>query len=96
MKMKWRSIIIILDLILGKNIDTFQWIHDLKELDAEYIAVLDYDIIGDYEVFEEIIYMSVDYATKYVQEFHSVNFYKSLYVYPGMGGCMSSLQKKDY
>lgn len=83
----------ILDLILGRNIDTPQWIYGLKGIGANYIAVLDYDLAEDYEVIENTTYISSDFAIKYVRNFDSVNYYKSLYAYPGMSGNMSSLQK---
>lgn len=83
----------ILDLILGRNIDTSQWVYELKGIGADYIAVLDYDLAEDYKVKENTTYISSNFAIKYVRNFDSVNYYKSLYVYPGMSGNMSSLKK---
>ena len=83
----------ILDLILGRNIDTPQWVYNLKGIGADYIAVLDYDLAEDYEVIEDTTYISSNFAMKYIRDFDSVNYYKSLYGYPGMSGTMSSLQK---
>lgn len=84
----------ILDLILDNNVDTYQLIFDLKQIKAEHIAVLDYDFVGDYKILEGVIYISTLYAIEYIEKFDSVNYYKSLYVYPGLNGSMYSFFKK--
>lgn len=84
----------ILDLVLGKTCESSKWVIDLKEFGAENIVVLDYDFEGTYAVIEGITYMSVEYLSKYIRQFDSVNYYKSLYGLPGMNGSMSSLFTK--
>lgn len=83
------------NIILGKNIDTIMWIKNLKEMEAEQIIVIDYEHLGSFEEENGVLYMSPVYAKEYIKKFDSVNFYKSLYAYPGMQGKMSSLYKKD-
>lgn len=84
----------IADVILGKNIDTENWIFELQKGLANNIFVVDYDYHDKpEECIEGIIYVSPKDALKLLQNFDSINFYKSLYVLPGMGGQMSSLFK---
>lgn len=82
---------LIVDIILGNNIDTLMWITELRENGADHIIVIDYDSSEDYKEKDNIIYITPCYAKKYIQKFDSINFYKSLYAYPGMNGSMSSL-----
>lgn len=85
----------IVDVILGKNIDTAMWISDLQKNDSDYIIVVDYEYENEPQDIEGIVYMSSIQAQKYIKKFDTVNYYKSLYAYPGMQGNMSSLHKKD-
>ena len=85
----------ILDIILGVNMDTPMWIADLRSNCAEDIIVVDYDYYGDPEVRDGVTYMNPMDAHEYMKEFDSLNFYKSMYGYPGMDGRMSSLFKKN-
>lgn len=85
----------IADVILGYNIDTQNWIEDLKFNDSDCIVVLDYDYSGEPFYIDSILYISSLDIKKYLEKFDTINFYKSLYVYPGMSGKMSSLYKRD-
>lgn len=85
----------IIDIILGNNIDTLMWITKLIENKAEYIGVIVYECFEGFEERNGVLYMSPTYAEEYIKKFDTVNFYKSLYAYPGMQGNMSSLYKKD-
>lgn len=84
----------IADIILGNNIDTSIWITELREVGAEHIIIIDYDSSENYKEKDNIVYVTPCYAKKYMQKFDSINFYKSLYAYPGMNGSMSSLYKR--
>lgn len=83
----------ILNLILGNNIDTFKMILYLKEREMENIVVLDYDMVEKYKTINDVTYMSPDHIINCIGRFDTVNYYKSLYGYPGMSGSMSSLYK---
>lgn len=85
----------ILDVILGNNIDTPMWIKDLQENEADCLIVVDYAFNNEPTEVEGVIYMSPIQAHRYIKKFDAVNYYKSLYAYPGMQGNMSSLYKKD-
>ncbi|MCP2034137.1 hypothetical protein L1279_001120 [Planomicrobium sp. HSC-17F08] len=85
----------IVDVILGNNIDTAMWVRDLQENEAEYIIVVDYEYENEPIEIEGVVYMSTIQAQKYIKKFDTINYYKSLYAYPGMQGNMSSLYKKD-
>ena len=85
----------IIDIILGNNTDTLMWISDLKENGADYIVVIEYDYYEEFKERNGVVYISPKYAREYLKQFDTVNFYKSLYAYPGMHGNMSSLYKKD-
>lgn len=84
-----------IDIILGHNIYTVMWINDLRENKADYIIGIDYDCVEEFQVRNGIFYMPPNYAREYIKKFDTVNFYKSLYAYPGMQGSMTSLYKKD-
>ena len=84
----------IADVVLGNNIDTNTWITDLKQSNVDNIFVIDYEYYEDPKYIKGVIYTSPTDASILLQEFDSINFYKSLYVLPGMGGQMSSLYKK--
>lgn len=84
----------IADIILGNNIDTSIWITELRENGVDHIIVIDYDCSEAYTEKDHIIYISPFYAKKYIERFDTINFYKSLYAYPGMNGSMSSLYKR--
>lgn len=81
----------VLDVILGVNIDTEVWFKELLVKGCNNIAVIDYDFDGEPEIREGLLYISSLDAKAYFREFHAVNFYKSMYVYPGMNGKMSNL-----
>ncbi|MDN7227866.1 hypothetical protein QWY15_11205 [Planococcus sp. N064] len=83
------------DVILGNNIDTAMWVRNLRENEAECIIVIDYEWKDEPLEIEDAVYMSAIHAQKYLKKFNTVNYYKSLYAYPGMQGNMSSLYKKD-
>ncbi len=83
------------DIILGNNIYTLMCISALQESGAEHIIVVDYDCSQECVKKNNISYVSTNYAKEYMKKFDTVNFYKSLYAYPGMQGKMSSLYKKD-
>ena len=85
----------ILSVILGVTVDTPMWITHLRESEANHIVVLDYECMGEPERRGNILYLSPPDAKIYMMKFGSVEFFKSLYVYPGMGGNMSSLYKSD-
>lgn len=85
----------VIDIILGNNIDTSEWIYDLKKNEAENIIVIDYDFNKDFEVRDGVTYMNPSYAYTYIKQIDSKNYYKSLYVFPGMSGNMSSLHRKS-
>lgn len=74
----------ILDVILGRNIDTTMWIHYLKVNNADQIVVLDYDYFGVPKNLDGILYLSNSDTKNYLKKFDTVNFYKSIYAYPGM------------
>ena len=84
-----------LDVILGITVDTPMWITNLREDFADDIIVVDYEYYYEPEVRDGVTYMSPRDAKEYMKKFDSVNYYKSMYVYPGMGGRMSSLFKKS-
>ena len=83
----------IADVILGKNIDTEGWIFDLQKGLANNIFVVDYDHCGEPKSIEGVTYTSSQDVHKLLRKFDSINYYKSLYGLPGMGGRMSSLYK---
>lgn len=85
----------IIDIILGNNIDTLMWINNLVKNDADHIGVIIYDCFEGFEERNGVIYMSPTYAKEYIKKFDTVNLYKSLYAYPGMHGNMSSLFNKN-
>lgn len=86
---------VIADIILGNNIDIQYWIEDLIEKGAEHIIVLDYDYYGEQYEKEKITYISPLDIQKWIRQFDTVYFYKSLYAFPGMSGKMSSIVKKN-
>ncbi|MDN3427445.1 hypothetical protein [Planococcus notacanthi] len=70
-------------------------IKELKDYGADNIAVLDYDYLGDYEERRGATYISASYAPFYIKKFDSVNYYKSMYIYPGMSNSIASHLKKE-
>ena len=84
----------IVDVILGVTTDTKLWILELKMNNAENIIVLDYDYFGKPKLLDNIIVFSAHDTQKYIENFDTVNFYKSLVGFPGMQGNMTSLFKK--
>ncbi|MBT2571129.1 hypothetical protein [Planococcus sp. ISL-110] len=85
----------IIDIILGNNIDTKMWINDLKTNGAEYIIVIDYENHKEPKEIDGIIYMDPINAQKYIRKFDAKNYYKSVYGFPGMSGTMSSLHREN-
>ncbi|PSL36234.1 hypothetical protein B0H99_10755 [Planomicrobium soli] len=82
------------DVILGVTIDTKMWIAELKIKNSDFIYVVDYEYFGEPVVRDKVVYISTIDAKKQLTKFSSINFYKSMYGYPGMSGKMSSLYKK--
>lgn len=74
----------IADVILGRNIDTSNWIKELKTNLNENIIVIDYEHTGEPETIEDIIYLSPLGAQEFLAKYDSINFYKSMYIYPGI------------
>lgn len=85
----------IIDVILGNNIDTPMWIKDLKEIKADHIIVIDYDYREAIKEINGVNFMSPTSGKEYIKKFDAVNYYKSMYLYPGMQKYMSSLYEKD-
>ncbi|MDN7242211.1 hypothetical protein QWY14_10395 [Planococcus sp. N028] len=83
----------IADVILGNNIDTAMWIKELKK-GSNTIIIVDYDNNHNFIKENEVMYMSPQIAKKYIEKFDTINYYKSLYGYPGMQGNMSSLYRR--
>ena len=81
------------DVILGNNIDTPKWIEELQVLDAENIIVIDYEYFGELKLIGGVLYISPIEAKSYLEKFDSICFFKTMYVYPGMGGKMSTFRK---
>lgn len=73
----------IADVILGINIDTSMWIEDLKNYGADAIVVIDYEYFGEFYIRDKVTYISALEAKKVLGKFDSLNFYKSIYIYPG-------------
>lgn len=80
-----------LDVILGNNIDTKNWITFIRKTNNNIIIVLDYDYYGVPYKKDSIYYMSVDSAELAFKKNSKINYYKSCYAFPGMSGQMSSL-----
>lgn len=87
----------ILSVILGVAIDTPMWIEELRENEADHIAVVDYNHTGEPVQQEDILYLSPHDAKIYMKKFDSVEFFTCFYGLPGMSGKMSTLfgQEKD-
>lgn len=85
----------IIDIILGNNIDTKTWINDLRTNGAEFIIVIDYENYGEPKEIDSIIYMNPIDAQKHIRKFDVKNYYKSMYGFPGMSGTMSSLHREN-
>lgn len=80
-----------MNVILGVTVDTSTWVAQLRDTETSSIVVLDYDYIGDPEYREGVLHLSSIDTKDYIEKFDSVRFYKSLYVYPVMGGHINSL-----
>ena len=80
----------IVDVILGKNIDTPFWIRNLSLSLREHICVIDYDYYGEPAMIDGVMYLSSVEAKEYLNKFDSVCFYKSIYIYPGIYNLNSS------
>lgn len=74
----------IADVILGKNIDTINWIKILKLNLHENIIVIDYDSGIDAKIIDGVTYLSHIEAKELLKKFDSINYYKSMYIYPGI------------
>ena len=72
----------IADVILGLTIDTNVWIDNLKKDSADNIFVVDYDYYGEPYSIDRVLYLSPLDASKVLRGFDSLNFYKSLFIYP--------------
>lgn len=79
----------IVDVILGNNIDTLSWISELLRNHSYEIVVVDYDFYGEPFLHDGILYLSHLEAKEYLKKYQNLNFYKSLCAYPGMNGKMS-------
>lgn len=75
--------------------DTPLWISYLQEKKADYIIVIDFHSSHTIRTNEKVIYLSPLKAKEFFKNFSALCFYKSMYVYPAMGGRMSSLYKKE-
>lgn len=84
-----------INVILGVNIDTLAWIKKLQNSKEDNIVVLDYHHQGKPIYIEDILYLSPSDAKPLIKCFENVKFHKSLSVYPGMAGKMSSLYGKQ-
>ncbi|KOF08647.1 hypothetical protein AC739_19135 [Planococcus glaciei] len=85
----------IAEVILGYNIDTKLWIKKLKKkIIRNTIFVLDYEYFGEPKETNGVTYISSNDLKIFLKEFDTINFYKSLYGYPGMNGDMSSIVNK--
>ena len=82
----------IVDVILGNNMDTPMWIRDLKFNLSDSICVIDYDYYGEPTRINGVMYVSNIDAKKYLEKFDSMCFYKSMYIYPGMHDLRSSIK----
>lgn len=85
----------ILSVILGVTVDTPMWIEHLRESEADHIMVLDYNYTRESEQRGDILCLSPPDAKIYINKYDSVEFFKSLYVLPGMAGNMSSLYRRE-
>ena len=85
----------IVDIILGNNIDTEMWICNLKAEGAENIVVINYEYNEELADKEGIMYLSPQQAQEYIRKFDTKNYYKSMYAFPGMHGNMSSLHRRN-
>lgn len=85
----------ILDVVLGNNMDTTMWIKDLKSRLADNICVIDYDYGGLPTMNNGVMYISNIDAKKYLEKFDSVCFYKSMYIYPGMHDLKSLIKPNE-
>lgn len=74
----------IINIILGDNIDTEMWINSLKKNQGNHIIVIDYDYYDEFEERNGVTYMSPMYAQKYKVRFKERYYYKSMYIPPGM------------
>ncbi|WP_033542890.1 hypothetical protein [Planococcus sp. CAU13] len=83
----------VVDVILGFNIDTAMWISDLRLNGANEIVVLDYDYFGESKLRDGVLYFSTFEIKNYLMKFDTINYYKSMYGFPGMGGKMSTFYR---
>lgn len=63
----------ILDAILGKNIDILMWVKYLREGRVGYMIVIDYECKEETEEIDNIIYMSPNFAKEYIK--NSIQLY---------------------
>lgn len=82
-------------IILGNNIDTFKWIEFLKNNENKDIIVVDYEYTGKPIIYGDITYISYLDGESYLKNFHTVKFFKSMYIYPGLIGLRSSLKENE-
>ena len=72
----------IIDVILGVNMDTEMWITELMANKAEMITVLDFDYFGEPKIVNNVTYISAFDLKKLIKNYDKVYFYKSIYFYP--------------
>jgi len=81
--------------ILGINVDTRAWIKELKLQKNDNIIVIDYNYLGEMKKIKGVIYISTYEFKHYAKKFDKVNYYKSLYGFPGMSGKMADFFKEN-
>lgn len=85
----------ILNIIVGNNIDTPTWISKLKNQGADFIVVLDYENDNDPVIINSIPYLSIRDTKSYMKNFTTINFSKSIYGYPGRTGDIFKINNKN-
>lgn len=83
----------ILDLILGVTLDTPFIIRSLRNENVTEIVVLDYDYFDNPYIIDGVLYASTYDAKKLIRNYDTVNYYKSLYIYPSI--CKDSIYKSN-
>lgn len=73
-----------LNIILGNTIDSLTLVRKLKAEGERSIVILDYDLLIDYQLEQDITYISPKSANRFIEKAKSVRFHKSMYIYPGM------------
>lgn len=73
-----------INVVLGNVIDSAFFVKELKNEGEEFVVIIDYELRVDQVYKNEIQYISPEYASRLVKEFHSVKYFKSMYILPGM------------